>query len=53
MGQRFSTGGLTTDLIALATLDEAARSQGQRSSERRKKWFSGPKEEKKYEYSIK
>ena len=31
-GQRFSIGGLAPDLVALTTLDETARSQGQRGS---------------------
>lgn len=35
-------------LLILTNFDKAARSQGQRSTERKKKWFSGPKEEKKH-----
>lgn len=51
MEQRLSTAGSAPDRVSLAIFDEAARSQGQRSSERRKKWFRGLKEDKHYSQS--
>lgn len=47
-GRYFLQTGVLKALVALATSDKADRSQGQQSTEKRKKWFIGPKEEKKY-----
>jgi hypothetical protein len=51
-GTDFLQTGMLKALVVLATFDEAARSQGQRSAERREKWFRGAKEEKKYTHSV-